>query len=62
MNQLIADLGLGDMAQKIITIIVFISVENDNYHDTCQIFIAFKFKARFLLQNERCKNKTIHFP
>ncbi len=42
MNHLIADLGLGDMAQKIITIIVFISVENDNYHDTCQIFNRFQ--------------------
>ncbi len=26
-------LGLGDMAQKIITIIIFISVDIDNYHD-----------------------------
>ncbi len=41
--------GLGDMAQKIITIIFFISVDIDNYHDTYQIFISFKFKARILL-------------
>ncbi len=46
------DLGLGDMAKKIITIIFFISVGIDNYHDKCQIFISFKFKARFLLQSE----------
>ncbi len=39
--------GLGDMAQKIITIIILISVDIDNYHDKCQIFISFKFKARF---------------
>ncbi len=50
------------MAQKIITIIVFISVDVDNYHDKCQIFISFKFKARCLLQNERCRNQTINFP
>ncbi len=43
-------IGLGDMAQKIITIIIFISVDIDNYHDKCQIFISFKFKARFLLK------------
>ncbi len=43
-------LGLGDMAQKIITIIIFISVDIDNYHDKCQIFISFMFKARFLLK------------
>ncbi len=46
------NVGLGDMAQKIITIIIFISVDIDNYHDKCQIFISFKFKARFLLQSE----------
>ncbi len=51
-------LGLGDMAKKIITIIFFISVDIDNYHDKCQNFISFKFKARFLLQNE----KQINFP
>ncbi len=31
-------LGLGDMGQKIITIIIFISVDIDNYHDKCQIY------------------------
>ncbi len=54
--------GLGDMAQKIITIIIFISVDIDNYHDKCQIFISFKFKDRFLLQSESFRNQTIHFP
>ncbi len=34
------ELGLGDMAKKIITIIFFISVDIDNYHDKCQIFIS----------------------
>ncbi len=57
-----SELGLGDMAQKIITIIIFISVDIDNYHDKCQIFISFKFKARFLLQSESCRNQTINFP
>ncbi len=56
------DIGLGDMAQKIITIIIFISVDIDNYHDKCQIFISFKFKARFLLQSESFRNQTINFP
>ncbi len=55
-------LGLGDMAKKIITIIIFISVDIDNYHDKCQIFISFKFKARFLLQSESFRNQTINFP
>ncbi len=50
------------MAQKIITIIFFISVDIDNYHDKSQIFISFKFKARFLLQSENCRNQTINFP
>ncbi len=50
------------MAQKIITIIIFISVDIDNYHDKCQIFISFKFKARFLLQSESFTNQTINFP
>ncbi len=54
--------GLGDMAQKIIMIIIFISVDIDNYHDKCQIFISFKFKARFLLQSESFRNQTINFP
>ncbi len=55
-------LGLGDMAQKIITIIIFISVDIDNYHDKCQIFISFKFKARCLLQSESFRNQTINSP
>ncbi len=54
--------GLGDMAKKIITIIFFISVDIDNYHDKCQIFISFKFKDRFLLQSESYRNQTINFP
>ncbi len=54
--------GLGDMAQKIIPIIIFISVDIDNYHDKCQIFISFKFKAIFLLQSESFRNQTINFP
>ncbi len=40
-------IGLGDMAKKMITICFFISVDIDNYYDKCQIFISFKFKARF---------------
>ncbi len=40
---------LGDMAKKNITIIFFISVDIDNFHDKCQILIFFKFKARILL-------------
>ncbi len=39
----------GDMAKTIITMIFFISVDIDNYHDKCQIFISFEFKARILL-------------
>ncbi len=54
--------GLGDMAQKMITIIIFISVDIDNYHDKCQIFISFKFKFWFLLQSESFRNQTINFP
>ncbi len=50
------------MAQKIITIIIFISVDIDYYHDKCQIFISLKFKARFLLQSESFRNQTINFP
>ncbi len=50
------------MAKKIIMIIFFISVDIDNYHDKCQIFISFKFKARILLQSESCRNQTINFP
>ncbi len=49
------------MAQKIITIIIFISVDIDNYHDKYKIFISFKFKARFLLQSESCRNQTLIF-
>ncbi len=48
------------MAQTII--IFFISVDIDNYHDKCQIFISFKVKARYLLQNESRINQTINFP
>ncbi len=61
-KQITLALGLGDMAQKIITIIIFISVDIDNYHDKCQIFISFKFKAIFLLQSESFRNQTIIFP
>ncbi len=61
-NRQQVQLGLGDMAQKIITIIIFISVDIDNYHDKWQIFISFKFKARFLLQSESFRNQTINFP
>ncbi len=50
------------MAQKILTIIFLISVDIDNYHDKYLIFIYFKFKARFLLQSESCRNQTINFP
>ncbi len=49
------------MAKKIITIIFFISVDIDNYHDKCQIFISVKFKGRFLLLNESCKNQTVNY-
>ncbi len=34
------------MGKKMLTIIFFISVDIDNYHDKCQIFISFKFKPR----------------
>ncbi len=56
------EIGLGDMTQKIITIIILISVDIDNYHDKCQIFISFKFTARCLLQSESFRNQTINFP
>ncbi len=57
------DVGLGDMAKKknpdnffsyqSISIIIMINVT----------FLFFKFKARFLLQSENCRNQhTIHFP
>ncbi len=58
----IRQLGLGDMAQKMITIFFLISVDIDNYHDKCQIFISFKVKARFLLRSESCRNQTINYP
>ncbi len=51
--------GLGDMAKKNITIIFFISVDIDNYHDKFQIFISFKFKARILLQSESCRTFSL---
>ncbi len=35
------------MAQKIITINIFISVDIDNYHDKCQIFILSSLKPDF---------------
>ncbi len=56
------EVGLGDMGKKMITIIFFISVDIDNYHYKCQIFISFKFKPRILLQSESCRNQTINFP
>ncbi len=62
MTKKLYQVGLGDMAPKIITIILFISVDIDNYHGKCQIFISFKFKAIFLLQNESFRNQTINFP
>ncbi len=34
------------MAKKIIMIIFFISVDIDNYHDKCHIFISFKFNPK----------------
>ncbi len=46
----------GRYGPKIIGYFFLISVDIDNYHDKCQIFIAFKFKARFLLQSESCRN------
>ncbi len=52
----------GQYGPKNITIIIFISVDIDNYHDKCQIFISFKFKARFLLESESFTNQTIDFP
>ncbi len=44
--------------KKISTIFFFISVDIDNYHDKCHIFISFKFKGRFLLQCE--PNQTVN--
>ncbi len=38
------------------TINVLISVDIDNYQDKFQIFISFKFKYRYLLQSESCRN------
>ncbi len=40
--------------------IITVSVDIDNYHDKCQICISFKFKGRFLLQNESCRNQTVN--
>ncbi len=48
-GEVVLQIGLGDMAKKILTIIFFISVDIDNYHHKCQIFISFKFKAKILL-------------
>ncbi len=62
LDYMLLQVELGDMAQKIITIIIFISVDIDNYHDKWQIFISFKFKARCLLQSESFRNQTINFP
>ncbi len=42
-------------------VIFFISVDIDNCHDKCQIYIYFKFKARIVLQSESCRNQTINF-
>ncbi len=42
------------------TIFVFMSVNIDNYHGQFQIFIYFKFKARFLLLGESCRNQTVN--
>ncbi len=47
------------MAKKIIMMQFFISVDIDNYHDTFQIFIYFKFKGRLLLLSESCRNQTV---
>jgi len=38
----------------------FISVEIDNYHNICQIFISFKFRGRFLLLSESCINQSVN--
>jgi len=41
--------GLSDMGKKkmITRYFFFITVNIDNYHNKCQIFIFFKFKGRF---------------
>ncbi len=39
-----------------ITIAFFISIDTDKF----QIFISFKFKGRFLLPSESCRNQTIN--
>ncbi len=44
---------------KIITIFFSISVDIDNYHDKCQIYIL---KPDFFLQSESCRNQIINFP
>ncbi len=61
------------MAQKSITIVFFISVDIDSYHDKCQIFISFKFKLVKLVETrpliflnkihikiEKCISKFLH--
>ncbi len=40
----------------------FFHIHMDNYHNKCEIFISFKFKARFLLQSESSRNQTVNFP
>ncbi len=47
--------GLGDVAKQW-------SFEIDHFPDKCQIFLYFKFKARFLIQSESCWNQTVTFP
>ncbi len=37
----------------------FILVDIDNYHDKFRIFISFKFKGRYLLRDESCRNQTV---
>ncbi len=38
----------------------FISVDIDNYDDKFQIFISLKFKDRFLLLRESCRNQAVN--
>ncbi len=52
------EIGLGDIApppKKKTHYRIFISVDIDNCHDKCQIFISFKFSGRFLLLGESCE-------
>ncbi len=46
----------GQKKKKKITIAFFISIDTDKF----QIFISFKFKGRFLLPSESCRNQTIN--